>query len=581
MPFPVPLFRRGQAKPFGSIPRINLDHPLARGLKFYGYDIGGVVLDLVGGAASTPDASPPPYTVSSSAFGSGVLYPNGVLTGGLSIPSSPAVKAVTAPFTWACGCIQTVASPANSFNRIWGRTANNGSPAPFENWCFQTNVSGVGTSVRSGWSVNSSTEGDSATWSIVANQFTSLLAMFTTPTNVDSYSQGIKQNSTTTSYSSTNTNDNIFFGDPGPATGLGQSFPGFVFYGAFWNRALTAAEALLLHQDPYCFLIYPEDEMLATLVGVSGGGTISLALATTETPDTAAFALSLPGNFTLSTTEAPDVAAFTATFADQLVLAATETPDAAAFTTSVSDQLSFATTETPDVAAFTTAFADQFALAVTEAADTAAFAAAFSDQFALATTEAPDVAAFTTAFSDQFTLAATESADVASFNLGGVISLTLAVTESPDVAALSASISDQLTLAVTEAPDAAAFVVNDPTTLALAVTETPDVAAFTAAFADQFGLTVTESPDMAAFTATVSDQLVLATTEAPDVAAFTVGLVGTPVFSLVTTENSDVANFTLSVFSPIPPKTRSPIPRSLSDYGWYDRRPPMRKLGRR
>jgi len=52
----------------------------------------------------------------------------------------------------------------------------------------------------------------------------------------------------------------------------GNGVAGWIHFGALWNRTLSAQEASQIHNDPYCFLIYPEDEIFATLVG-SGGVT--------------------------------------------------------------------------------------------------------------------------------------------------------------------------------------------------------------------------------------------------------------------------------------------------------------------
>jgi hypothetical protein len=41
---------------------------------------------------------------------------------------------------------------------------------------------------------------------------------------------------------------------------------------AAWTRTLTPDEALVLAADPYCFLIFPEDELMRSLVGRTPGG---------------------------------------------------------------------------------------------------------------------------------------------------------------------------------------------------------------------------------------------------------------------------------------------------------------------
>lgn len=573
---------RGTTKPYNSVPRIDWSHPLAAGLATYCYDAGGSIIDLVYGHQMTMGANgTAPFGSQQSQFGRGKQIP---LDGWGFMPPFPVGKIApfggTAPFSAAMGTLftgttgpsspdsacATIQDAANTEDTFFG--FNTFPPTDGTN---PNKVAAVFTNANvCTFNINIA-PGTFQAWSMTA--ITGSAQLYYNGAADNTYSGTTTFNSDTTAQ--------VMYNTASINTGqqFGNGANGFIFYFAMWGRPLSAQEHLQLSQDPYCFLIYPEDEIFETLIGVSGGAiSLSLAttestdtaaftttfsdqltLATTETPDVVAFTTSFGTSAALATTETPDVAAFTLGFADQFTLATTETSDAASFTTNVADQFSLVTTEAPDIAAFTTTFSDQFALAVTEASDSAAFNLGGAVSFNMVATETPDTAAFTTTFADQLALATTEAPDVASFNLGGVISLTLALTESPDVAA---------------------FVVNDPTTFALATTESPDLAALTATFADQFALTVTEAPDTAAFSATVSDQFVLTTTEAPDVAAFTVGLVSTPVFSLVTTENSDVATFTISVVAPIPPKTRSPIPRSHWDYGWYDGIP-MRKLGRR
>jgi len=53
----------------------------------------------------------------------------------------------------------------------------------------------------------------------------------------------------------------------------GNGVAGWIYFAALWNRTITAAEARQLHDDPYCFLIYPEDEIFASLVGVTAAPT--------------------------------------------------------------------------------------------------------------------------------------------------------------------------------------------------------------------------------------------------------------------------------------------------------------------
>jgi hypothetical protein len=251
-------WRYGQTKPFGSIPQINWGHPLAQGLLFYGYDTGaGTIVDLVGSrkmnTVGTVDGT------SSSVFGSGVLYN---VDGTRYFNSDAAVRQSFAQVSFGCAIFQTANTAANA--TPFGRVAENNSSAPYVNYDFQaTGPAGYGLFYGDG--VSSFT--GSATFSIAHNAFTSLLGVISGGGNYSYYGNGVIVTiSTGVTYGNDSNLDPITFSGGSNASAL-NPFPGFVYYGAIWNRALSAAEALTLHQDPYCFLWYPEDTIFATLTG--------------------------------------------------------------------------------------------------------------------------------------------------------------------------------------------------------------------------------------------------------------------------------------------------------------------------
>jgi hypothetical protein len=499
---------RGQVKPYNSVPHIDWAHPLAQSLATYCYDIGGSIVDLVNGHRITIGANgTAPFGSQQSQFGRGLQFP---LDGWGYMPPfqtgyiNPFGGA--APYSAALGTIFTglpgAASPDSGLVSVQ-------DAANSEDTFFGFNTWPAGSTAPNPPQVACVFDNQFNAWftpQIVAGTFQSFGVVAATTASADLYSEGLFDNtfSASTTVFNADTTAQIMYSTASINAGqtFGNGLNGFVPYFAMWGRALSAAEFLLLKEDPFCFLIYPEDD--AALVGVSGG-----------TPT--------------------------------LTLAATETADTAAFTTSFADGLALAVTEAADTAAFTTTFADQLSLTVTEAADIAAFTTTFSDQFTLAPTEAADTAAFTTTFGDQFALAVTEAPDVASFNLGGVISFALAVTEAPDVAAFSLGFADQFTLATSEAPDVAAFIGDDPNALSLTTTEAPDAAAFNGTFADQLALVMTEGADVAAFTTAFDDEFTLATAEAADTAAFTTSFAGIPTLTLVATESPDIGAFSVTV----------------------------------
>lgn len=243
----------GQIKPRG-IPRINWSHSLAQGLLFYGFDTGDIIIDL---ARGLPQQQAPSTTIAPSTefsqYGSGIGWNN---SDSKYFASDSAIRTATAgKHSWACAYVQT--GTAGSFARPFGRTAQNGGSEPFVNFDFEINRSGLGQNiVNAAWFDGPAGTFDiSSDWTGNANNvFVSLAATFTSTTNVDFYAQGQKIGPTTTALGSSDTSDAIIFSGSSSAASS-NPFVGNVFYGAFWNRTLTAEECLQLHLDPYCFLV--------------------------------------------------------------------------------------------------------------------------------------------------------------------------------------------------------------------------------------------------------------------------------------------------------------------------------------
>lgn len=254
MQLPI-ISRRGQHRPYNSIPRINWAHPLARGLVFYHYDAGGV--DIGDLARNRPMAQITATSLgrASSQWGTAYLATSSNTADGVKYSSDAALR-LAAPFSFAAGFYKTGTATEDTANFFWRNV----------NWavCDNTNVGGVTGKagiVVVGWTGNFVPAAAE-----VNNTYRSIIASVAA-TSANWWANGVAQTPIVgQTYSPTNTGDDISVGTDGFGPG---GFQGSVFWGGTWNRSLTDAEALQLHLDPYCFLIYPEDEMFAMLVGAA------------------------------------------------------------------------------------------------------------------------------------------------------------------------------------------------------------------------------------------------------------------------------------------------------------------------
>lgn len=255
----IPL--RGQRRPWTSIPRINRLHPLAQGLLFYAYDLGGVVIDLANGGNGKLLSQTTHSPVTTSPFGSGFKYPGVATSDCVTLPlvgTKVSTFSNTAPFSAACGCFGSVPATTNAYIASTGTST--------------TDIAGFasnGTAAKPLFFFNNGgSQVTFATGSFVANVYHTLIAVATSGTTATLYLDG-KLDSSVTAITTTNatTGQQININAGAGNGSFGGGLNGFAYYFAGWNRILTISEARLLHNDPYCFLIYPEDEMFATLVG--------------------------------------------------------------------------------------------------------------------------------------------------------------------------------------------------------------------------------------------------------------------------------------------------------------------------
>ena len=254
----------GQRRPDGNILRIRAGDPLASGLLFYAYDNG-----YGGGVTSgVPDQALFELINDSQFYRFNVPYDFGPTVATLygdafyynqdtahTCPTPASVQAATAAgnYTFACAFIQTTGSPVQ-YARPFGRTANNGSSAPYTNWAFQINDGGGGATNISANVNNNGAQGSTGEGSFVNGAYTTAVGVLNGGT-LTLYINGVASGTPKTGITpaSDNTNDEIMFANSS-SSGLSNEFEGVVFYGAFWGRPLSLDEVMSLHLNPYSFL---------------------------------------------------------------------------------------------------------------------------------------------------------------------------------------------------------------------------------------------------------------------------------------------------------------------------------------
>jgi hypothetical protein len=227
----------------------------------YLYDQNGRVSDLAGGkfARGIFNGGNPNPSVKSTPFGSGNNYTTSV--DGVVQPASPLVgtAAITAPFSFSTGFLMNSAPSSSMAFCLANASGNNALGA------FLVSSTSVQCVFNDG-----GTATVAATVASMLNKYTTLAGSAASSTSNIGYFNGVNVGSNTNSNTTAFANS---FGCIGISNTSGALVDpivnGFVYYGAIWKRSMTAAEMLQLHLDPYCFLIYPEDEMFATLVGSS------------------------------------------------------------------------------------------------------------------------------------------------------------------------------------------------------------------------------------------------------------------------------------------------------------------------
>ena len=257
--------RRGQLQKPG-IPRINWSHPLAWGLVtcYMPGAYGKTIYDLTG-------QSPHLAWQTNAARG---LYVEGVglnsraANGGAQATATANLKMTVGASLFWHGLVVSQDIVVNSCDLI-GVDYDNANNAPYFGYGITTGVLS-GTDIGLQWNSGGAAAFSSATLTPTNETLYSIGGTFAIGGNAVLYADGAVLNSTAFGASAPSYTASSML-----SIGAWSSEPTYAFQGitgiaCAWNRVLSAAEMLELHNDPYCFLIYPEDEIFAA-VGISSG----------------------------------------------------------------------------------------------------------------------------------------------------------------------------------------------------------------------------------------------------------------------------------------------------------------------
>ena len=266
--------RDGKVKPnSGSIPRINWEHPLAKNLIFYGYDYGGQYIDLVYGEKGVVTGTTVP---AATPYGGATQFPGAGVVGSVAFNNNKNIDAAinngTPPAIFSVASAWYLNTLPSTFSVVAG--LNNGGGSGFEAICFCDPNNNNSASVNFYTSWNQTVPIISANVNTTKTFHSGLITSRGTGSGGSAAQVGYFDGAVI----GTNTNNDgtgvgmipcINTYEPGVnASGVGNGIDGVVYYYAMWSRDLTAVEAQLLHQDPYCFLIFPEDEFVASVYAI-------------------------------------------------------------------------------------------------------------------------------------------------------------------------------------------------------------------------------------------------------------------------------------------------------------------------
>ncbi len=161
-----------------------------------------------------------------------------------------------AGFSYLCVFYKT--GNAAGYSRLFGRTANDGTLAPYLNWNFQLNAGAAG---QASGAINYSASGSSIVTINADNiilGFNSLAGVFLPGMRgARAFSQGVFRDSNTTSLPSEYaTGSDVYIGASGSMNY--QNIGSVVLLAAVWHRALADAEVFELHQNPWQIFSSPQ-----------------------------------------------------------------------------------------------------------------------------------------------------------------------------------------------------------------------------------------------------------------------------------------------------------------------------------
>jgi hypothetical protein len=280
---PMPMLDKGKLYTSG-VPRINWDHPITRGL-IAAYLPGTIArgknltgrtsADLVGGSYSgvpygffKPGPDGMGWDTSTNLFFGGLSTGDAIAAGQTS--SNPSSVPSAEFLTWASGA-KSVYYRGNLTLQVndpqcFGILDNNRNNAPYTMMHVAVTTTGqVYCDYNDGVSYASTIEpGSTYSARVASPQTISIGGTLMVGGNAAVYADGkLLQSGAAPSVAPvcTAAQANITLnGFPSwQGTPFGQAYCGYI-----WNRELNAAEMRLLHNDPYCFLIFPEDELAST-----------------------------------------------------------------------------------------------------------------------------------------------------------------------------------------------------------------------------------------------------------------------------------------------------------------------------
>ncbi len=255
-------YYRGGAGRRGSIPILDRGHPLTDRLHCF-------ITPGASGSFGNPDMVSQvqhPFATTNA----GYSFVNTSIGRGLKVTNANSVQTVagecitrTSDLAGGNGSF-TIAFLAK-FNSIVGVGIN----------IIGQSVNGVSPDCGFVWAANGTvrifTQGtniDAASATIAANEIHALVAARDAANNVTVYQDGAVIATGSSVVAIASSTSQTYIGEYGGGAGGASDVTHLAIAG--WDRALSAAEVLQWSLDPYCFLIYPEDEMFATLVGAVG-----------------------------------------------------------------------------------------------------------------------------------------------------------------------------------------------------------------------------------------------------------------------------------------------------------------------